>query len=60
MKKAVVLFALAACALLVRQDRAIPATSNPLNISGHAFSSPLDGTGPIPLCTPQCPVMVNR
>lgn len=60
MKKAVVLFALAACAVLVGQDRAVPATSNPLNSSGYIVSSFVDGTGPVPLCTPQCPVMVNR
>ena len=55
MKKAVVLFALAACSLLVGQDRATSATSNLLNANGEAYMG--QGTGPMPMCPPDgCPI----
>lgn len=56
MKKAVVLFALA-WALLAGQDRAKSAT---LTLHTNADAWQGGSTGPVPLCTPQCPVMGNR
>jgi hypothetical protein len=60
MKKAVVLFALAACFLLAGQDRATSATSNLQNVKGETLAEQGGGTGPAPLCTPQCPLLVSR
>lgn len=57
MKKTVVLFALAAWTLLAGQDRAVPATSNPLSTSGHTMLMQTDGGGPMPMCPPlTCPL----
>jgi len=57
MNKAVVLFLLAACISPVGQDRAVPATSNPLSTSGHTMLMQTDGGGPMPMCPPlTCPL----
>ena len=58
MKKAVILFLLVAWTLPVVQDRATSATSTPRNVQRGALVEP--GSGPIPLCNPQCPLIASR